>query len=414
MRVASWLAIGAALLLLTGGSRGADAGSPAPRKAASSVDGVKDFLQRHWQRPLAPQGPPPSGFSSLEASLSPAACGACHPQQYQDWRTALHSHAMSPGLVGQLQNMGPAATDEHEACLQCHAPLAEQARDLVAALAAAGRPVSPRADGAAYADGLTCAGCHVRSHRRFGPPRRDGTTPAPGVALPHGGWQPTQAFTDSRFCAACHQFETDEPALNGKPLENTYEEWRASRYAREDRSCQSCHMPDRRHLWRGIHDPAMTRSGLDISTSVATIADGQVSLGLVIANRGTGHAFPTYVTPHVIVEFAQEDRQGRAIPDTVERHLVARDVSLDLKTERADTRLLPDEVRRYAYDQPRHAGAVAASVRIIVQPDAFYAGFYRALLEDPDFRPGRATIRRALRRAERSAYVLYRWRRQLQ
>jgi len=394
------LAAAVLLFALTGGDPSTALGSP----PASS--GIAAFLARHWQRPLAANGPAPGNFSPLEASLSPAACGACHPRQFADWRSALHSRAMSPGLLGQLQAMGPAARDQHQACLQCHAPLAEQEDHLVDSLIA-GRMLPPLADGASAADGLSCAGCHVRGNRRYGPPRSDGTVPAANAQLPHDGWRATPAFEDSRFCAACHQFAAGGPGLNGKPFENTYEEWRASRYARAGVSCQSCHMPQRRHLWRGIHDPEMVRSGLTIGSALVPAAAGRVAAELSVANTGVGHDFPTYVTPKVEVEIAQLDRHGKVIPATVLRRLISRDVNLDLTVERADTRLRPDELRRYRYERARERRAVAVLCRITVFPDAFYAGFYRATLKDPSFRVGRAAIGAALRRAEASPYVLY-------
>lgn len=407
MRRLAWVA--AVLCLLSSCDRSADPGSSV--QPIGPAVGVDDFLHRHWQRPLAPQGQAPGHFSFLEASLSPAACGTCHPRQFADWKTALHSRAMGPGLYGQLENMGPQAREEHAACLECHAPLAEQGQQLVAALAAAPYPALARGDGASHADGLTCAGCHLRDHRRFGPPRQDGSLPSSG--LPHDGWQAERAFADSRFCAACHQFGADGPALNGKPLENTYEEWRASRHARENRQCQDCHMPQRRHLWRGIHDPEMARSGLDIAPSLPALAGGRIAFELTITNRNVGHAFPTYVTPRVVVEIAQENRRGQAIAGTANRYLIARDVGLDLTTEHSDTRLMPDEVRHYAYDRPRHVEAVALVIHITVEPDAFYARFYRATLKDPEFRQGRQALREALGRAKRSGYEMYRWRQEL-
>ena len=419
VKFTGWSSFAATVLLfaLAGCDPGSPPGSPAsaltsPESSASaaklnnSPDDNAAFLSRHWQRPLAANGPAPGNFSPLEASLSPAACGACHPRQFDDWRTALHSHAMSPGLLGQLQAMGAQARDKHQACLKCHAPLAEQADHLVASLTA-GRMLPPLADGASAADGLTCAGCHVRGNRRFGPPRSDGTVPAADAQLPHDGWQATPAFEDSRFCAACHQFKAGGPGLNGKPFENTYEEWRASRYAREGRTCQSCHMPQRRHLWRGIHDPEMVRSGLTINAALVPAAAGRVAAALTVANTGVGHDFPTYVTPRVEVEIAQQDRQGQVIPATVLRHLISRAVSLDLRVEYADTRLKPDERRRYGYDRPRDPLATAVVFSITVFPDAFYADFYRATLSDPAFRTGRAALLAALKRATDSPYQLY-------
>lgn len=313
---------------------------------------------------------------------------------------------MSPGLLGQLQAMDADAREDHQACLQCHAPLAEQEEHLVRSLAS-GRALPARADGASSAQGLSCAGCHVRGNERFGPRRQDGTAPGFGAALPHDAWQAADAFEDSRFCAACHQFENDGPSLGGKPLENTYAEWRASRHARENRSCQSCHMPRRKHLWRGIHDAETVRGGLAIDAVLRSVAGGRADAELAIANTGVGHAFPTYVTPRVLVEIGQADPHGRWIAGTVERHVIGRDVSLDLTSERADTRLMPDETRRYAYQRPLAARAAAVAFRITVRPDDFYAKFYRATLKDPELKSGRSAIRAALRHAETSAYVLF-------
>ena len=373
----------------------------------------ESFLDRHWQRPLAPQGSAPAAFSPQEASLDPAACGQCHPQQFTDWQTTLHSKAMGLGLVGQLQEMDADAVEEHQACLRCHAPLAEQAADLQQSLSGASDTPSARPDGAAFTHGLSCAGCHVREHRRLGPPRRDGSATVAGDTLPHGGWQVAPAFEDSRFCAACHQFESDGYSLNGKLLENTYEEWRASRYGRDNQTCQSCHMPDRRHLWRGIHDPEMVRSGLTIEFSQPATDTRHVRAELTITSHGIGHAFPTYITPQVIVDIGQAGPDGAFLPQTVERHLIARDVSLDLSEERSDTRILPGEIRRYPYDQPIASGAASLVARIRVEPDAFYAEFYRATLRDAGYPKGRTAIREALRQAERSGYVLYESRRNL-
>ena len=185
---------------------------------SSSGAGPEAFLARHWQRPLAANGPAPGHFSPAESSLDPAACGSCHLRQFEDWRTSLHSRAMGPGLMGQLQAMGAGAREEHQACLHCHAPLAEQADHLVRTLTAKAT-LPPGTEAVSAAQGLTCAGCHVRGQVRLGPPRADGSVPEPGRVLPHAGWQVEKAFADARFCAACHQFEPDWPSLNGKPLD---------------------------------------------------------------------------------------------------------------------------------------------------------------------------------------------------
>ena len=52
-------------------------------------ENVAAFLDKHWQSPLAHQGVAPAHFTPQEAALDPASCGACHVQQFEDWRGAL-------------------------------------------------------------------------------------------------------------------------------------------------------------------------------------------------------------------------------------------------------------------------------------------------------------------------------------
>jgi hypothetical protein len=247
----------------------------------------------------------------------------------------------------------------------------------------------------------------VRDHQRYGPPRKDGSSPDPALQLPHNGWISSAAFEDSRFCAACHQFPRDGYALNGKLLENTYEEWKASRYGREGKTCQSCHMPDRRHLWRGIHDPEMVKAGVTIDVKPARIQSGVVSATLTIRNTGTGHHFPTYVTPKVVAEAYQESAGGQVLKDTLREYIIARQVSPDLSEEIADTRIAPDEQAPLDYRVPLHRDAASLVFRVRVEPDAFYTGFYRSLLAGKQAGKGERLIRQALKDSTASAFTLY-------
>jgi cytochrome c551/c552 len=392
------------LVALAAGSAPAPAASP----AVSGADGVVQFLDRHWQRPLAPQGAALPRFTPLEAALDPASCGSCHAQQFQDWSGARHAKAMGPGVIGQLMNMEARARDEQQGCIRCHAPLAEQADSLVAVLS---RP-NARKGAALHEQGLACAACHVRGHQRFGPARRDGSAPKPEDRLPHGGWQASAAFADSRFCAGCHQFEADGYALNGKLIENTYEEWKASPYAGAGKHCQFCHMPDRRHLWRGIHDAEMVRSGVTIGVVPPRIEAGAVRAALTVRNTGTGHHFPTYVTPKVVIEIFQEDSAGRAVPGTRREYVIARQVPLDLSREIADTRLAAGAQAALDYAVSRQQGAANLVYRVKVEPDAFYTGLYRSLIADGAGK-GEAMIRQALADSLASHYTLFEERRTL-
>ena len=372
------------------------------KQQKSTRNGVAQFLDGYWQRPLTPQGAAPPQFTPLEASLDSASCGTCHVQQFRDWSGARHAKAMGPGLLGQLMNMDAQARDEQQACIRCHAPLAEQASSLVTALA--------QQDGVKrsglHEQGVTCAACHVRGNRHFGPPRRDDSVPKPEDALPHAGWQVAAAFSDSRFCAACHQFEADGYALNGKLLENTYAEWKASPYASEGKQCQSCHMPVRRHVWRGIHDAEMVRSGVSIDVVPPRVERGTVHAMLSVRNTGTGHNFPTYVTPKVLIEIMQEDAAGNVIATTRREYVIARQVPLDLSHEIADSRLAPGAQAALEYKLPRQAEAMKLLYRVRVEPDAFYTDFYRALI-DAGAGNGEAMIRKALDESIASRYTLF-------
>lgn len=366
---------------------------------ADSAVRVEDFLTRHWRAPLAPQGAPPARYTAVEASLAPEACGTCHPLQLADWRTSLHAQSMGPGVAGQLVEMMKSAPDDARGCLGCHAPLAEQ------------RPGHAAFDGALQSRGLVCAGCHVRAHERFGPPRRDGALapPAPRDTLAHNGVTRTPAFLDSGFCRGCHQFTKDGFALNGKLLENTYVEWKASRFAREGVQCQDCHMPDRRHLWRGIHDAGMVRSGLTISVAggETPVRPGQTfSATLTVESTRVGHAFPTYVTPRVVLRGELVDDAGAVVPGSRRERVIAREVALDLSREIRDTRLMPGRRARLDYRAVVPRAGLRLRLSVVVEPDAFYTAFFEMLLEQGAGQ-GEAQIREALAASRRSAFTLF-------
>jgi hypothetical protein len=394
MRSRIWLALALAL-----------AGCAAATSRADLAP-VEAFLARHWRAPLAPQGPPPARFSPLEASLAPEACGACHPAQLADWTTSLHSRSMGPGVAGQLVEMLESDPGSALSCLGCHAPLAEQAPLAPATLAP-----NPAFDPALAARGIPCAACHVRGHARFGPPRRDGSlaSAAPGETLPHGGVTRTTAYLASEFCRGCHQFGRDGFALGGKLLEDTYNEWKASRFAREGVQCQDCHMPDRRHLWRGIHDPEMVRSGLaiDARASASRYRPGDtISVILSVQNTRVGHAFPTYVTPRVVLSAELVDEAGQVVSGSRQEKVIARQVTLDLEREIADTRLMPGKTAVLHYRRRLDRAGLRARVSVVVYPDEFYTRFFEALLAQGAGR-GEAKIREALTATRRSPFTVF-------
>jgi len=366
-------------------------------KGTSAGDdaGIRTFLEKHWARPLPPQGPPPPKFTPIEASLAPKDCGICHPAQFADWQTSLHSRAMGPGVMGQLVDMirqDPAGVRD---CQACHAPLAEQ---------------NPSFSRTLQEQGVTCGACHVRGWERFGPPKRDGSliSATPRAQFPHNGVTRTPAFLRSEFCKSCHQFEADGYALNGKLLENTYAEWKASPYAARGIQCQDCHMPDRRHLWRGIHDPEMVRSGVNIQVKLSKLTyrvGEQIEATLSLTNRGVGHFFPTYVTPKVFLRVELVDAHGRGIPRSREEAVIGREATLDLSEELYDTRVAPEATFTMKYAWKLDRPGLRLRARVVVEPDHFYTKFFTAVI--PQAQRGRRQIEEALARSRRSAFAIF-------
>jgi hypothetical protein len=380
---------------------------------SAAGDAVSDFIERHWRPPIAPQGPPPSRYSQVEASLTPEACGTCHPAQLADWKTSLHAKSMGPGVAGQLADMLQADPSSAATCFRCHAPLAEQAP---LTRGARGLEPNPVLDPALTTRGVVCAACHVRAHERFGPPRRDGTVanPAPRETLPHDGVTRTSAFLRSEFCGSCHQFTPSEFRVNGKLLENTYVEWKASRYARAGVQCQDCHMPDRRHTWRGIHDPEMVRAGVTVSLAPVAprVRRGQrLGVTLTVRNTGVGHAFPTYVTPRVVLRAELVDELGETIAGTRVEQTIERHVATDLSKELRDTRLAPGQSASLVYRRTVDPRAARVRFRVVVEPDAFYTRFFETVLKENIAEMGagrgRALIAAALEETRRSPFVLF-------
>lgn len=81
-------------------------------------------------------------------------------------------------------------------------------------------------------------------------------------------------------------------------------------------------MPDRRHLWRGIHDPEMVKQGVTIDLKTAR-EGSRVQATLTITNSGVGHYFPTYLTPKVFLRMEMVDAAGRPVKGSLEEASLA-------------------------------------------------------------------------------------------
>lgn len=168
-------------------------------------------------------------------------------------------------------------------------------------------------------------------------------------------------------------------------------------------------MPDRRHRWRGIHDAEMVRSGLTITARAGAprYRPGETAvLRLEVTSTRVGHAFPTYVTPRVVLRAELVDGAGRVVEGSRQQKVIAREVALDLSKEIADTRLAPGQRATLEYRRRVDRAGLRARLTVVVEPDAFYTGFFEALLAQGAGR-GERQIREALEASRRSVFTVF-------
>lgn len=297
----------------------------------------------------------PEGIESLGAE----ACGACHREIYDEWKTSIHAQAYQDPFFQAYWTK-----DKHSwVCLNCHAPLENQQPSLITdvprdRVEKATQVPNPHYDQAYQKEGVTCAACHVRDGMILGP-FDDSVAPHPTRFDP--------SFRTTQVCFRCHNV-VGGPAqfYNGGPC-GTYMEYEGKYFMKERAMiCQSCHMPEverpmakngpirqgRRHLWRGGHDPDMIRRAVAIEAVAEPSAprageDFRVTLTLI--NAGAGHKLPTGDPDrHFTVEFALVDREAKVLKSqssTMGRWILWQPAIVELY----DNRLLPLASREYSF-----------------------------------------------------------------
>ncbi len=374
--------------------------------------GEREDLPDYWRRPVPLQAQ--KGFS-----LNPEGCSQCHRDQHEDWKRSLHSKAVGPGLLSQLRPYDdPGFT---ASCYFCHAPMTEQSE--IAGVEEdkedRGFVKNPGFDMGLKLSGVSCSACHLRDGEVYGPPPgrdREGRSEVRGEKSEAGNMKKETGrerqqghsefivkdfFERAEFCASCHQLD-EGYELNGKPLTNTYREWKESIYGENKISCQSCHMPGRRHLFRGIHDTEMVKKGITFDVAYT----GQKA-SLLMTNSGVGHFFPTYVTPLVVVKGYLVEGDGKMILSSVKEAYIGRRVTLDLAEEEYDTRLAPGKTFEFDYILSSQYDGANLVFEVWVYPDEFYNRFYRAMLDEGVDDSGRMEMEKALKTTEGSHYRLF-------
>ncbi len=346
------------------------------------------FLSKHWvELPKANSEDIAPKFQL--GSLVPGTCGSCHRQQLEDWQGSRHAQSVGPGLLVQFDG----DPQGFSTCLHCHAPLLEQHPVI-------GNRNNPVFRKNLHLSGVSCASCHVRNGKVYGPPPRDkGAFKKAETGSIHGVFTADKAFEDSRFCSRCHQFKAGIGEFEGVPLENTFQEWKKSSFASKGISCQNCHMPDRRHLFRGIHDPKTTASG--VSSKLERISGEEFRYTVTSVN--IGHFFPTYVTPRVRLVIEAIDEKGNVVAKN--EYVLQRRLDIYLEGQEYDQRLAPG--KSAAVNLRVKKGMKIAKVKgyLWIEPDEFYHRFFlNYQVAHESLKP---LLHKVLRETEESSYAIH-------
>ncbi|EMY71061.1 ammonia-forming cytochrome c nitrite reductase subunit c552 [Leptospira vanthielii] len=368
-----------------------------------------NFLDSHWKHPIAEQGLPPGNFSNLEKNLDPNACGSCHKNQYQNWEKSFHAKSANKGFLWQKEIL---SSEEYRSCFQCHSPLAETKSELSDTYKTK-EILNSKAHN--FPEGISnpsiiCASCHIRNQIRFGPPPRTNLVHEyQSNKLPHNGYVVKQEFEASEFCKSCHESKETGVKLAGKRLMEVYSEWKKSPFAKHGIQCQNCHMPDREHSWKGIHDKTFVQNSL-LPTWTITENKGIYHIKAELKSIGVGHAFPTYIVPKIYLRFYVVLKE-KPTPILLEESVIGRIVNTNLTEEYLDTRIQPQKSHFVRFDfEPKENKIQKFLWELEVDPDEQYIRSFEEQLREKGDKlsiPTKKLLQESLSEKKNSRYMLF-------
>lgn len=326
-------------------------------------------------------GIPGLAGETLDTPASAEACGRCHRAIHDAWKSSVHAQAVESPLFQDALELTETdfGADARKVCLECHSPVGVKTGDF-------------RLRSKVSWEGVTCDYCHSVQEVTFG-----GRNPKPRVEFSLIKSGPLKdvvssahataysaVHTSSEICAPCHEYRN---AL-GFPVLTTYSEWKNSRFGKEGRTCESCHMYQ---VAGEVVDPRIQQTSLakinlhqmpgshSIDQLNRTIKaqlttehrGGSLEVIVDVANVAAGHYVPTGSPMRQVIldvkvdvydgrHFHEERAYSRTVADQqgVEIH---REPVAFLKGAMviADTRLKPEEKRHEVFAFPVPAGTQA-------------------------------------------------------
>lgn len=370
-----------------------------------------NFLDSHWNHPIQIQGKPPLHFSPLEKNMDPNACGTCHTEQFRNWQNSFHAKSIGKGFLWQKEIL---KSEEYKSCFSCHSPLPETKSELSTEFLT---PEILSSKSHNFPNGIKnpsilCASCHIRNQIRFGPPPKsnlkiESNKDIPIEKLPHNGYIVKEDFESSKFCKSCHESKEEGVKLKGKKLMEVYSEWEKSPFAKQGVQCQNCHMPNREHSWKGIHDKSFVQNSILPSWKI-TEQNGLYSVKAEIKSIGVGHMFPTYVVPKIYLRFYAITKEKKRI--LLDESIVGRYVNTDLNEEYFDTRIKPNGTLMVQFDYLPKNKIQEFLWEIEVNPDEQYVrSFEEQLVTKADIisKQTKKMLQESLLEKKNSRYLLF-------
>jgi hypothetical protein len=295
-------------------------------------------------------------------------CGDCHTDIYKEWSNSLHAASLSDPVFREgFKEIEK--EEDRRICIRCHAPTVLLTNDYEMNL-----PITK--------EGVTCDFCHsiVSIDLKREPPFhvkpgnvKRGPFPFILESLEIGHRSEYSAlFTDSKFCATCHQ------VVNRKGIKvlNTYEEWLNSPYPSEGIHCQNCHMPQvpgtkivdpeiypserivTAHRFLGGHSKINISKAAKV-TMMSDYRKDTLVVTVYVTNEESGHKLPTGIPSRKLVLSVRIfDEEGNVIGEkkTFYRRVLLDEEGNEIKTiedfflkasrEIQDNRIAPRETRR--------------------------------------------------------------------
>lgn len=305
--------------------------------------------------------------STTHPTIGRKACIDCHAPIAEEWRQSMHYKSLTGPYWKDVRELGYLKVFDktRKACVDCHAPA--NVLDLAVASVPSARlgvecsptlmrepqgiiPVA-RVDDADL--GVDCTSCHVSKRGIVGSGRRANSA---HETLADARFQ-TAAATVDRLCRTCHSAAV--------------EAWKRSPLPAAGVSCLDCHMPivtapsvaggpDRRrrsHQFLADKDPAMLSKSVNASLK---ISGGKARFQ--ITNDRVGHYFPSGGN-WLTVTFRAIDGTGREVAKEMTAFGRDEPLLLDFWPFNADHRIAFGEHKEILFPLPQGHGRIEAVVR---------------------------------------------------